>query len=76
MEEFEQFVRARTGALLRTAYLLTGDRHRAEDGVQDTMIRVHGQWRRVERADRPGRVDVTDDDLLRIAATVEISRGG
>src|SRR4029079_13061493 len=39
--EFATFVRARTGALLRTAYLLTGDRHLAEDLVQDALARTH-----------------------------------
>src|SRR5690242_10566023 len=39
--EFATFVRARTGALLRTAYLLTGDRHLAEDLVQDALARAH-----------------------------------
>src|SRR5690348_8602177 len=39
--EFTTFVRARTGALLRTAYLLTGDRHLAEDLVQDALARTH-----------------------------------
>lgn len=30
-EEFERFVTTRSGALLRTAFLLTGDRGHAED---------------------------------------------
>ncbi len=33
-DEFAEFVAARSAALLRTAYLLTGDRHEAEDLVQ------------------------------------------
>lgn len=45
--EFDAYVRARTPALLRTAYLLTGDQHRAEDLVQDALIRTHRAWRRV-----------------------------
>jgi DNA-directed RNA polymerase specialized sigma24 family protein len=39
-ENFEQFVRARTPQLLRTAYLLTGDQHSAEDLVQAALERV------------------------------------
>ena len=45
--EFATFVRARTGALLRTAYLLTGDRHLAEDLVQDALARTHQARRRL-----------------------------
>lgn len=41
LDEFSQFVRARTPALLRTAYLLTGDQHSAEDLVQDALARTH-----------------------------------
>lgn len=40
MESFEGFVRARPAALARTAYLLTGDRHAAEDLLQDALARV------------------------------------
>jgi len=39
--DFSAFVRARTGALLRTAYLLTSDRHAAEDLVQDALAKAH-----------------------------------
>ncbi|MFC9971508.1 SigE family RNA polymerase sigma factor [Spirillospora sp. NPDC127200] len=49
-DEFEEFVRARTPALLRSAYLLTGDQHLAEDLVQTALARTHGSWRRLERA--------------------------
>ncbi|WP_342768724.1 SigE family RNA polymerase sigma factor [Allorhizocola rhizosphaerae] len=47
MEEFESFVRARSHALIRTAYLLAGDQHRAEDLVQDALIRTHRAWKRL-----------------------------
>ncbi|GAA0924952.1 DNA-directed RNA polymerase sigma-70 factor [Virgisporangium aurantiacum] len=45
--DFNAFVRARTGALLRTAYLLTGDRHLAEDLVQDALAKAHRARRRL-----------------------------
>src|SRR5581483_580748 len=45
--EFSLFVRARSRALLRTAYLLTGDRHHAEDLVQDALARTHRAARRL-----------------------------
>ncbi|AGL13782.1 ECF subfamily RNA polymerase sigma-24 subunit [Actinoplanes sp. N902-109] len=46
-EAFGEFVRARTPALLRTAFLLTGDRHLAEDLVQDALARTHRAARRL-----------------------------
>ena len=42
--EFDSFVRGRTPALLRAAYLLTGDQHLAEDLVQSALARVHRRW--------------------------------
>jgi RNA polymerase sigma-70 factor (sigma-E family) len=46
-DEFVAFVRARTPALLRSAYLLTGDQHLAEDLVQTALARTHRSWRRL-----------------------------
>jgi RNA polymerase sigma-70 factor (sigma-E family) len=45
--DFDAFVRSRTPALLRTAYLLTGDQHLAEDLVQTALVRTHRAWNRV-----------------------------
>lgn len=45
--EFNEFVRARTPALLRSAYLLTGDQHLAEDLVQSALVRTHRSWKRL-----------------------------
>ncbi|GIG56840.1 DNA-directed RNA polymerase sigma-70 factor [Longispora fulva] len=45
---FDEFVRTRYQALLRSAYLLTGDRHLAEDLVQDALARTYGAWRRLD----------------------------
>ena len=47
MEEFELWVHARGGALARSAYLLTGDAHLAEDLLQETLARVAQKWRKV-----------------------------
>ena len=44
---FAEFVRARTPALLRTAYLLTGDQGAAEDLVQTALVKVAGRWARI-----------------------------
>lgn len=49
----EQFVAAEQAALLRAAFLLTGSQDAAEDLVQETLIRVFVNWRRVSRADSP-----------------------
>ncbi|MCK2236535.1 MULTISPECIES: SigE family RNA polymerase sigma factor [unclassified Crossiella] len=46
--EFVEFVRARGPALRRTAFLLCGDWHRAEDLTQTALIKLYKAWRRVE----------------------------
>ena len=53
MENFDDFVRARGDSLLRFAYLLSGDAHRAEDFVQEALIRCHRRWRSIERGGSP-----------------------
>lgn len=50
---FEPFVRAHTAALLRTAFLLTGDVAAAEELVQDTLVHLYPQWGRVAAAAVP-----------------------
>jgi RNA polymerase sigma-70 factor (sigma-E family) len=50
---FAGFVRENTPALLRTAYLLTGNRQQAEELVQDTLVRLYPKWDKVEAADVP-----------------------
>ncbi|MFG1675310.1 SigE family RNA polymerase sigma factor [Micromonospora sp. NPDC049282] len=47
LSEFDSFVRTRTPALLRSAYLLTGDQHLAEDLVQSALARTHRSWGRL-----------------------------
>jgi RNA polymerase sigma factor (sigma-70 family) len=44
---FEDWVRVALPDLRRYARALTGDRHAADDLVQDTLVRVAGGWRRV-----------------------------
>ncbi|GAA4937891.1 SigE family RNA polymerase sigma factor [Actinoplanes utahensis] len=46
-DDFDSFVRARTHALLRSAYLLTGDQQLAEDLVQSALSRTHQAWKRL-----------------------------
>ncbi|MFG2037954.1 SigE family RNA polymerase sigma factor [Dactylosporangium sp. NPDC048998] len=47
VSEFDSFVRSRSAALLRSAYLLTGDQHLAEDLVQSALARTHRSWGRL-----------------------------
>lgn len=44
-DEFRGFVAAREAALLRTAYMLTGDQHLAEDLVQSALEKAAVHWR-------------------------------
>ncbi|HZO69066.1 MAG TPA: SigE family RNA polymerase sigma factor [Kribbellaceae bacterium] len=52
-QAFREFADARMSALLRTAYLLCGDWHRAEDVVSTAIVKLYSSWRRVSRADNP-----------------------
>lgn len=52
-ESFEELVTATGDRMLRTAVLLTGDRHAAEDLVQSTYAQVFARWRLVSRAENP-----------------------
>jgi RNA polymerase sigma-70 factor (sigma-E family) len=45
---FRDYVRSRSGALLRTAYLLTGNRADAEDLVQSALAKTYVAWDRIE----------------------------
>ena len=47
--EFSAYMAARQPALLRTAYLLTGDRHTAEDLVQTALAKLYLSWDKVNR---------------------------
>ncbi|GAA1618128.1 SigE family RNA polymerase sigma factor [Actinoplanes couchii] len=54
VREFVDFVSGRLPRLHRTAYLLCGDRHLAEDIVQSTLTALFVQWKRnttIENAD-------------------------
>lgn len=51
--EFQAFVAGRWPRLMRTAFLLTGEQHAAEDLVQTTLEKVYVAWRRVVAADEP-----------------------
>ncbi len=52
--DFLEFAAARGGHLYKTAYLLSGgDRHLAEDLVQEALSRMFVRWRRLSRMENP-----------------------
>lgn len=48
---FETYFRARRDAVRRTAYLLCGDWHRADDHAQSAFVALHRHWRRIRDRD-------------------------
>ena len=48
---YVEFVQVRYAALYRTAYLLTGNHHTAEDLLQTALTKVYLSWWRVRRVD-------------------------
>ena len=66
--EFREFMTARWPSLLRTAYLLTGDRYLAEDLAQTALEKAAVAWGRVRRADD------TDAYVRRILMNTHLSR--
>lgn len=53
-EAFRRWAGERQLALLRTALLLTGDHHRAEDLVQEALTKVALRWRRLASGNPEG----------------------
>ncbi|MEV4498152.1 SigE family RNA polymerase sigma factor [Micromonospora arborensis] len=49
--EFVEYVSARLPSLHRTAFLMCGDAHLADDVVQQTLTALYVHWRKVSRAD-------------------------
>jgi RNA polymerase sigma-70 factor (sigma-E family) len=49
--EYVEYLRARLPRWHRTAYLLCGDAHLAEDLVQSTALALYRKWRAVQAAD-------------------------
>ncbi len=50
-EDFAEFAEASYGGLRHAAYLITGDRHAAEDAAQAALVRTYAAWSRVRRDD-------------------------
>ncbi|NUT95440.1 MAG: SigE family RNA polymerase sigma factor [Saccharothrix sp.] len=70
--EFAEFVAARALVLRRTAYLLCGDWHRAEDLVQTALTKLYVAWPRVRK---DGAVDAYARKTL-VRASIDESRRG
>ena len=51
--EFREFVTARSAALLRVAYLLTGDVHHAQDLLQTALLGTVHRWAAIRRREHP-----------------------
>jgi len=51
--EFCEYVAARQHALLRTAYLLTGNQHNAEDLLQTALAKAYLAWHKLEDSRQP-----------------------
>ena len=70
-QSFTEFVEQRSTRLLRTAYLLTGDRGHAEDLLQTALLRTAAQWPRARDAPlayaRQVLVNLARDDWRRRA---------
>jgi RNA polymerase sigma-70 factor (sigma-E family) len=62
---FEEYVRARTPALLRIAFLVSGNAHDAEDLVQSALEKAATRWR---------RLDDPEAYLRRVIYTQSVSR--
>jgi RNA polymerase sigma-70 factor (sigma-E family) len=49
-QEFAEFAAARSGTLIRLAYVLTADQHAAEDLLQTALTRAAARWGRIHTA--------------------------
>ncbi|MEV4620118.1 SigE family RNA polymerase sigma factor [Asanoa sp. NPDC049573] len=52
-DSFRDYVAARLVSLSRAAFLLTGDRHLAEDLVQQALIQVASRWEKISAGGDP-----------------------
>jgi RNA polymerase sigma-70 factor (sigma-E family) len=49
--EYVTYVQARSRALRRVAYLLSGNEHEADDLVQETVTKLYVRWERIRKVD-------------------------
>jgi len=50
-DDFVEFARSNSTRLMHAAYLLTGDRHQAEDAAQTALVRAYAAWSRIQGRD-------------------------
>jgi RNA polymerase sigma-70 factor (ECF subfamily) len=53
-EGYDQLFRAEHAAIVRSAFLVTGDREAAREVAQEAFAELHVHWRKVRTYDRPG----------------------
>jgi RNA polymerase sigma-70 factor (sigma-E family) len=63
-EEFVDFADSALPKLRRTAYLVCGDWHRADDAAQEALMKLYRAWPRVDR--REGVMPYARRTLLRV----------
>jgi RNA polymerase sigma-70 factor (sigma-E family) len=68
--EFRAYFEARVGVIRRTAYLLCGDWHRAEDLAQTALAKLYVAW---PRLNRDGQVDAYARKIV-VRAAIDDSR--
>jgi RNA polymerase sigma-70 factor, ECF subfamily len=66
-QRYREFVVTRSAALLRTAYLLVGDRSKAEDLLQTALVKTYLAWDRIKDA------GATEAYVRRVMATTATS---
>jgi RNA polymerase sigma-70 factor (sigma-E family) len=66
-DDFREFVAARSPALLRTAYLLTGDWATAEDLLQTALTKIFLAWKRL------GEIEAVEPYARRVLVNTSIS---
>lgn len=52
-DRFREFARGQAAVMRRSAFLLCGDWHLAEDLTQMTLVKMYRAWPKVSRTDRP-----------------------
>jgi RNA polymerase sigma-70 factor (sigma-E family) len=67
LEAFDRLCRREYASVVRTAYLITGDREEAADLAQEAFARAYERWKSVSRMERPGGW------LQRVVANLSIS---
>jgi RNA polymerase sigma-70 factor (sigma-E family) len=68
--QFEHFTAEHGGGLVKLAYNLCGDRERAEDAVQEALVKVYQRWSQLDDPlayARTTAVNATRDDWRRSA---------